>query len=109
MARLADVSYRPDPARKRVYDELFAEYRVLHDYFGRGENDVMKRLKAIRGRVAAGAGPPAGWAAARYPSAGDRDVGGGQRSQHRPGRGRGNDHGRRAGGLGHRQVPRFRK
>ena len=60
MARLADVAYRPDAARHRVYDELFAEYRVLHDYFGRGQNDVMKRLKAIRGRVAAGSGPPAG-------------------------------------------------
>ena len=31
-----------------MYDQLFQEYRVLHDYFGRGENDVMKRLKAIK-------------------------------------------------------------
>jgi len=48
MARLADVRYRPDPDRARVYDQLYAEYRTLHDYFGRGANDVMKRLKGIR-------------------------------------------------------------
>jgi len=30
------------------YDALFAEYTLLHDYFGRGTNDVMHRLKAIR-------------------------------------------------------------
>jgi L-ribulokinase len=51
MARLRDETYRPDPAHRAVYDELYAEYRRLHDYFGRGENDVMKTLKAIRARV----------------------------------------------------------
>jgi L-ribulokinase len=51
MARLKDESYRPDPARHAVYDELYAEYRRLHDYFGRGGNDVMKSLKAIRTRA----------------------------------------------------------
>ena len=32
----------------RRYDELYAEYLTLHDYFGRGANDVMHRLKARR-------------------------------------------------------------
>ena len=32
---------------RQVYDRLYAEYRILHDYFGRGANDVMKRLKQI--------------------------------------------------------------
>jgi L-ribulokinase len=54
MARLQDVVYRPNPAHKRVYDQLYTEYRVLHDYFGRGQNDVMKRLKALRQQVLAG-------------------------------------------------------
>jgi L-ribulokinase len=36
-----------------VYDGLYAEYRLLHDYFGRGGNDVMKRLRAIRARALA--------------------------------------------------------
>jgi L-ribulokinase len=58
MARLKDESYRPNPATRPVYDELFEEYRRLHDYFGRGDNDVMKRLKALRARVLAGAGSP---------------------------------------------------
>ena len=48
MARVKDISYRPDPTAHAVYAKLFAEYRQLHDYFGRGPNDVMKRLKAIK-------------------------------------------------------------
>ena len=54
MARLRDVVYRPHPARKAVYDQLFAEYLTLHDHFGRGANGVMKRLKALKQRVLAG-------------------------------------------------------
>jgi L-ribulokinase len=53
MARLQDVVYRPIRAHKAVYDQLFAEYQKLHDYFGRGENDVMKRLKALKQQVLA--------------------------------------------------------
>ncbi|ACQ81517.1 L-ribulokinase [Beutenbergia cavernae DSM 12333] len=41
-------AYLPDAEATARYDVLFAEYRRLHDYFGRGENDVMHRLKAIR-------------------------------------------------------------
>jgi L-ribulokinase len=33
------------------YDELFAEYRRLHDYFGRGENKVMHHLGDLRRRA----------------------------------------------------------
>lgn len=51
MAWLRDEHYTPDPAAKVVYDELFAEYKQLHDYFGRGGNDMMKRLKALKARV----------------------------------------------------------
>jgi L-ribulokinase len=43
-----DYIYRPQAENVRIYDRLFAEYRSLHDYFGRGNNDVMKRLKEIR-------------------------------------------------------------
>src|SRR6516162_2057257 len=43
--------YRPDAARADVYDELYAEYVRLHDYFGRGTNEVMYRLRAIRDRA----------------------------------------------------------
>ena len=48
MARLKDVVYRPRKEDAEVYDLLFAEYTRLYDYFGRGENNVMKNLKAIK-------------------------------------------------------------
>ena len=50
MGGVDDRVYTPDPESSAVYDELFAEYARLHDYFGCGGNDVMKRLKAIRAR-----------------------------------------------------------
>lgn len=49
MAGVREKSYRPDPDAHAVYEKLFAEYDALHDYFGRGTNDVMKRLKALKG------------------------------------------------------------
>ena len=48
MAELKEVAYVPDPAAQAVYDDLYAEYLTLHDHFGRGANDVMKRLKRIK-------------------------------------------------------------
>ena len=41
-------SYLPDKAAADGYDRLYAEYTQLHDYFGRGGNDVMHRLHAMR-------------------------------------------------------------
>ena len=34
--------------RASVYGSLYEEYKRLHDYFGRGENTVMKTLKKIK-------------------------------------------------------------
>jgi L-ribulokinase len=48
MGRVQRAAYTPDPDRARAYDALFDEYRRLHDHFGRGENDVLHRLRAIR-------------------------------------------------------------
>jgi len=48
MGRVARAVYRPDPTAAEVYDRLYAEYRLLHDHFGRGGNDVMKRLRQLR-------------------------------------------------------------
>jgi L-ribulokinase len=56
MARLQDVVYKPRRTHKAIYDQLFAEYLMLHNTFGRGANDVMKRLKALRQRVLADKG-----------------------------------------------------
>ncbi len=51
MGKLKDVVYYPNPENSCVYDKLYQEYSILHDYFGRGENDVMKRLKEIKKSV----------------------------------------------------------
>jgi L-ribulokinase len=53
MAQLREERYVPEPAAAAIYDELYAEYRILHDTFGRGGNDAMKRLRAIRDRALA--------------------------------------------------------
>jgi L-ribulokinase len=54
MGRIDRDVYKPDAARADVYDELYAEYVRLHDYFGRGENQVMYRLRDIRDRALSG-------------------------------------------------------
>ncbi|MCW2914294.1 MAG: ribulokinase [Actinomycetia bacterium] len=38
--------YQPIPENVEAYERLFTEYTRLHDYFGRGGNDVMHRLRA---------------------------------------------------------------
>ena len=49
MAGVRAKAYKPNAEAHAVYDRIFAEYDALHDYFGRGANDVMKRLKALKG------------------------------------------------------------
>jgi L-ribulokinase len=51
MARLKKETYKPIAANQPVYDELYGEYVRLYDYFGRGENNVMKDLKRIRAKA----------------------------------------------------------
>ena len=51
MASLKEEMYQPIPENRKTYDRLYAEYLRLHDYFGRGENNVMKTLKQIRDEV----------------------------------------------------------
>jgi L-ribulokinase len=51
MAGLKDEVYQPIPEHQKTYDRLYAEYLRLHDYFGRGQNNVMKILKQIRDEV----------------------------------------------------------
>ncbi|WP_415925682.1 ribulokinase [Streptomyces scabiei] len=53
MGKARPAVYLPDPERAAAYDRLFAEYRLLHDYFGRGANQVMHRLRRIRAEVSA--------------------------------------------------------
>jgi len=48
MAHLKVERFRPDEENHSLYEKIYTEYEKLHDYFGRGENDVMKRLKSIK-------------------------------------------------------------
>jgi L-ribulokinase len=48
MAKVKEEYYKPIPENVETYRKLYAEYKALHDYFGRGGNDVMKRLKRIK-------------------------------------------------------------
>ncbi len=48
MGKVKDIVYKPIEENVKTYDKLYAEYKILHDYFGRGDNDVMKRLKEIK-------------------------------------------------------------
>ena len=48
MSKVKEAYYKPNAANVEGYKKLYAEYKLLHDYFGRGENDVMKRLKKIK-------------------------------------------------------------
>jgi L-ribulokinase len=53
MAHLKKETFKPIPANQQVYDKLYTEYVALYDYFGRGANDVMKRLKQLKADVLA--------------------------------------------------------
>ena len=48
MGRVDSAVYRPVPSQVAAYDELYRDYTLLHDYFGRGANEVMHRLKNRR-------------------------------------------------------------
>lgn len=51
LGKVKEESYLPIAENAKIYDKLFAEYQILHDYFGRGANDVMKRLKDIKKNI----------------------------------------------------------
>jgi L-ribulokinase len=55
------AAYAPDTRRADAYDALFAEYRALHDHFGRdrltGGSDAMHRLRDLRDAAESAAGP----------------------------------------------------
>ena len=48
MGKVRRAVYRPDPVRAAGYDQLYAQYRELHDHFGRGGTRVLHQLRRIR-------------------------------------------------------------
>jgi L-ribulokinase len=59
MVKAGEKQFTPDPAARKIYDELYGIYRELHDLFGgvpgapADPGTAMKRLLAIRDRAAA--------------------------------------------------------
>jgi len=51
MAHLKKESFMPNEENHRLYQKIYAEYEKLHNYFGRGENKVMKKLKKIKKEI----------------------------------------------------------
>ncbi len=51
MAHLKKERFTPDKRNHFLYQKIYAEYEKLHDYFGRGANEVMKKLKKIKKEV----------------------------------------------------------
>lgn len=51
MAHLQEKTYIPNNNDKKTYNRLYSEYTLLHDYFGYGHNDAMKRLKNLRTNI----------------------------------------------------------
>ncbi|MCL5986385.1 MAG: ribulokinase [Actinobacteria bacterium] len=48
MAKIKEKVYKPDMEANAVYRKLFELYKILHDYFGRDPDSVMKQLKRIK-------------------------------------------------------------
>ncbi len=48
MGKIKDTIYQPNKNNVEVYEKLYQEYARLYDYFGKGENNVMKILKQIK-------------------------------------------------------------
>ncbi len=48
MSSFDEILYRPNQDHHTIYTQLYEEYVRLHDYFGRGGNDVMKSLRQLR-------------------------------------------------------------
>jgi L-ribulokinase len=45
LGKVKEVCFIPNTENSFVYDRLYSEYEILHDYFGKGLNNIMKNLK----------------------------------------------------------------
>jgi L-ribulokinase len=51
MSRLKVKTFVPNNNDKKTYNRLYSEYTLLHDYFGYGHNNAMKRLTNLRDSI----------------------------------------------------------
>lgn len=45
MGNIGERKYEPIPQNVKAYEKLYGEYKILHDYFGAGGNEVMHRIR----------------------------------------------------------------
>ena len=48
LCKLRTSSYKPIPENQEIFDKLYSEYSKLYNYFGCGENNVMKELNKYK-------------------------------------------------------------
>ena len=48
LGKKGETAYTPNPENVDTYTQLYDEYITLYEYFGKGANDVMKRLNKMR-------------------------------------------------------------
>jgi len=51
MAKLKDYVFQPDKKNNQLYQEIYAEYKILYKEFGSGIPRTMKNLKRIRNKI----------------------------------------------------------
>lgn len=51
MARLKEKTFIPNNNDKKTYNRVYSEFTLLHDYFGYGHNNAMKRLRNLRNSI----------------------------------------------------------
>jgi L-ribulokinase len=49
IGKCGDKVYYPNEKNNMIYNKLYEEYQMLLEHFGKGTNDVMKRLNEMRG------------------------------------------------------------
>jgi len=48
LGKKGEIAYYPNQNNVEAYNKLYKEYVILSEYFGKGANDVMKRLNKMR-------------------------------------------------------------
>ncbi len=48
VGRTGQTKYIPNPEHVAIYDQLFEQYMLLHDYFGKEHSQLMHLLKSLR-------------------------------------------------------------
>ena len=48
LGKTKDLDFKPDYQNQKIYDQVYAHYNLLHDFFGLRQNELMKQLKDLK-------------------------------------------------------------